>query len=61
MGLPDYLPLTERKTDIFMPFQRLEAWNEGQGASSRIWTRVADSISYDDNRYAITITVTLLK
>ena len=26
--------------------------NETQSASSSIWTRVADSISYNDNRYA---------
>ena len=37
----------EGRTDGFMPFS-----NETQTASTRIWTRIANSISYDDNRYA---------
>ena len=35
-----------------MTFVRMQAWTETQTASSKIWTRIADSISYDDNRYA---------
>ena len=30
-------------------YTRLLAWSESQEASARSWTRVADSISYDDN------------
>ena len=35
-----------------MPFSRALKESEMQTVSPRIWTRVADSISYDDNRYA---------
>ena len=35
-----------------MPFIVALAWNETQTASSRILTRVAGSISNDDNHYA---------
>ena len=37
---------------FFLSFLRALAWNEMQTASSRIWTWVADSISYDENWYA---------
>ena len=33
----------------FIPFPRVLALFEMQTASSRIWTRVADSISYDEH------------
>ena len=36
-----------------MLFLKELAWNEKQTTSSRTWTRVTDSISYDDNRYRI--------
>ena len=36
---------------IFIPFPRVLVLCEMQLASSRIWTRVAVSISYDDNHY----------
>ena len=32
-----------------MPFPRALAWNEALSTSSRIWTRVADSVFNDDN------------
>ena len=35
-----------------MTFQKAFARSETQTVSSRIWTRVSDSISNDDNRYA---------
>ena len=35
----------------FIPFPRVLVLCEMQSASSRIWTRVAVSISYDDNHY----------
>ena len=35
-----------------MPFPRVLAWSKLQTALSRIWTWLADSISYDDNHYA---------
>ena len=35
-----------------MPFSMELIQSETQKSSSRIWTRVTDSISYDINRYA---------
>ena len=35
----------------FIPFPRVLVQCEMQSVSSRIWTRVVVSISYDDNRY----------
>ena len=35
-----------------MLFPKALAWSERQTALSRIWTRVTDSISYDDTGYA---------
>ena len=35
-----------------MPFPKAWVQSETQTAFSRIWTRVNDSISYGDNRYA---------
>ena len=34
-----------------MAFSEALTQNETQTASPRIWTQIADSISYDDNRY----------
>ena len=51
-SLPYNLPITGGRTDGFMPFQRALAQNEMQTALSRIWTQVADSISYDNNSCA---------
>ena len=38
-----------RRTNGFMPFPRIFALSEIQTVSFGIWTRVVDSISYDDN------------
>ena len=35
-----------------MPFSGIEALNEMQTTSFKIWTRVVESTFYDDNRYA---------
>ena len=35
-----------------MPFTKALARSETETASSMVWTRFTDSISYDDNRYA---------
>ena len=37
----------------FIPFPRVLMLCEMQSVSSRIWTRVAESISYDDNHYTM--------
>ena len=36
-----------------MPFRKALERSETQVASTRIWTSVDDSISFDDNRYAM--------
>ena len=38
--------------DAFLTFLRELSWSERLTASSRIWTRVTDSISYKDIYYA---------
>ena len=50
-SLPNYLPITGGKIIGFIPFPRVLVLCEMQSVSSRIWTRVAVSISYDDNHY----------
>ena len=50
-SLPDYLPIAGGRIIGFIPFQRFLVLCEMQSASSRIWTRVAVFISYDDNHY----------
>ena len=50
-SLSYYLPIAREITDGFIPFLRTLAQSETQAPSSWIWTLVADSISYDDNRY----------
>ena len=50
-SLPYYLPIAGRRIIGFIPFPRVLVLCEMQSASSRIWTRVAVSISYDDNHY----------
>ena len=47
--LPYYLPTAGGR--IIEPFPRVLVLCEMQSVSSRIWTRVAVSISYDDNHY----------
>ena len=48
---PVYLPIDEGRIIRFIPFPRVLVLCEMRSASSRIWTRVAVSISYDDNHY----------
>ena len=50
-SLPYYLPITGERIIGFIPFPRVLVLCEMQSVSFRIWTRVAVSISYDDNHY----------
>ena len=50
-SLPYYLPIVGGRMIGFIPFPRVLAPCEMRSVSSRIWTRVAVSISYDDNHY----------
>ena len=50
-SLPYYLPIAGGRIIGFIPFPRVLVLCEIQSVSSRIWTRVAVSISYDDNHY----------
>ena len=50
-----YLPMAGGRIIGFIPFQRVLVLCEMQSVSSRIWTRVAVSISYDDNHYTTDI------
>ena len=50
-NLPYYLPIAGERIIGFIPFPRVLVLCEMQSVSSRIWTRVAVSISYDDNHY----------
>ena len=50
-SLPYYLPIAGRRIFGFIPFPRVLVLCEMQSVSSRIWTRVAVFISYDDNNY----------
>ena len=45
------LPIAGRRIIGFIPFPRVLVLCEMQSVLSRIWTRVAVSISYDDNHY----------
>ena len=49
--LPYYLPISGGRIIGFIPFPRVLVCCEMQSVSSRIWTRVVVSISYDDNHY----------
>ena len=51
LSLPYYLPIAGGRIIGFIPFPRVLVLCEMQSVSSRIWTRVAVSISYDDNHY----------
>ena len=51
LSLPYYLPIAGRRIIGFIPFPRVLVLCEMQSVSFRIWTRVAVSISYDDNHY----------
>ena len=48
---PTILPIAGARIIGFIPFPRVLVLCEMQSVSSRIWTRVAVSISYDDNHY----------
>ena len=50
-SLPYYLPIAGGRIIGFIPFPRVLVLCEMQLVSARIWTRVAVSISYDDNHY----------
>ena len=50
-SLPYYLPIAGGRIIGFIPFPTVLVLSEMQSISSRIWTRVAVSISYDDNYY----------
>ena len=54
-NMPNYLPIAGGGIIGFIPFPRVLVLCEMQSVSSRIWTRVAVSISYDDNHYTILI------
>ena len=47
------LPIAGGRIIGFIPFPRVLVWCETQSASSMIWTRIAVSISYNDNHYTI--------
>ena len=50
-SLPYYLPIAGGRIIGFILFPRVLVLCEMQSVSSRIWTRVAMSISYDNNHY----------
>ena len=50
-SLPYYLPIAGGRIIGFIPFPRVLVQCEMQSVSSKIWTRVAVSISCDDNHY----------
>ena len=52
LSLSYYLPIAGGRLIGFIPFPRVLVLFEMQSVSSRIWTRVAVSISYDDNHYS---------
>ena len=51
LSLPYYLPIAGGRIIGFIPFPRVLVLCEMQSVSTRIWTRVAVSISYDDYHY----------
>ena len=50
-SVPDYLPIAGGRIIGFIPIPRVLVLREMLSFSSRIWTRVVVSISYDDNHY----------
>ena len=50
-SLPYYLPIPGGRIIGFIPFPRVLVLCEMQSVLSRIWARVAMSISYNDNHY----------
>ena len=55
--MPYYLPIAGGRIIGIIPFPMVLVLYEMQSVSSRIWTRVAVSISYDDNHYTIGIII----
>ena len=51
LSLSYYLPIAGGRIIGFIPFPRVLVLCEMQSASFRIWTRIAVSISYDNNYY----------
>ena len=58
-SLPYYLPMAGGRIIIFIPFPRVLVLCEMQSVSPRIWTRIAVSISYDDNHYSWLYTIVI--
>ena len=54
-SLLKYLQITGRKIVGFTPFLRWSVYNKVYTVSCRVWTRLIESISYADNRYAMSI------
>ena len=52
-SLPYYLLIAGGRINGFIPFLRVLVLCEMQSVSSRIWTRIAVSISYDYNHYTM--------
>ena len=50
-NLPNCLLIGRLGEDGFMPFPKPLVWSKTQTASSRIWTQIDDSISYNSNHY----------
>ena len=50
-SLPFYLPIAEWIITGFIPFSRVLVQCEMQSVSSKIWTCITVSISYDDNYF----------
>ena len=51
-SLHDYFIHSSRENEWFHTFPRSLTWNKTQTTLSRIWTRITDSFSYEDERYA---------
>ena len=56
-SLPYYLSIAGERTDKFISFPRALALSEMRTDSSRIWTRVADYLYYDDNCYTMYVSI----
>ena len=59
-SLPNYIPIAGGRIIGFIPFPRVLVLCEMQSISSRIWTRVAVSISRDDNHYTTGTSVAII-
>ena len=59
-SLSNYLPIAGGRIIGFIPFLRVLVLCEMQSVSSKIWTRVAVSISYDDNHYTTSTSIIII-